>query len=302
MPNKAAKPFATLDTFAVIEHVRKLTVAALKPKTGKSKPMVQAIADVATFQAAVTPETVKTLLDALAAANKQVLELEVLCDSTYVAQGADVYHHACEEMERYQAKRAKARKEIGTQGSLCDGLSWVYHALDAAEAADSVRRHLKRKSPCQAIPLAFCYPRPSCFPHLLLVQGRAAPGVRLSSGELTEQRTQPAQCVRSRSLNSRETIKESPMEPVPMPAPTCYLSDGGNVYFLHEGRLFDAPRMQDGTIGMQDAGAVGFGDGISAENVAYCKSVEATLHLLVKRNLSEGTTGGSRVPLDSRKL
>lgn len=59
--------------------------------------------------------------------------LERLCDATYVAQGADAYNHACNEMEAWQATRRKSGKEIGTEGSLCDGMGWVYSKLDELE-------------------------------------------------------------------------------------------------------------------------------------------------------------------------
>lgn len=68
---------------------------------------------------------------ALKAAN---LKLETLCDATYVAQGADAYNHACNEMERWQAKRRKEGKEVGTEGSLCDGMAWVYGHLSTKDA------------------------------------------------------------------------------------------------------------------------------------------------------------------------
>jgi hypothetical protein len=70
--------------------------------------------------------------------------------------------------------------------------------------------------------------------------------------------------------------------------PKCYLTDGGNVYFINDGELWDAPVMTDGTFGMSNAGPVGFEDGISQENCNYCRAVEAALHLLEKRNISEG--------------
>lgn len=60
--------------------------------------------------------------------------LEELCDATYVAQGADAYHHACSELEKYQSLRRKAGKEMGTEGSLCDGMSWLYKRIDELEA------------------------------------------------------------------------------------------------------------------------------------------------------------------------
>jgi hypothetical protein len=65
----------------------------------------------------------------------KIAELERLCDATYVAQGADAYNHACDVMERWQAERAAAGKEVGTTGSLCDGIAWLYGRLDELEAA-----------------------------------------------------------------------------------------------------------------------------------------------------------------------
>jgi hypothetical protein len=38
-------------------------------------------------------------------------------------------------MERWQAARAAAGKEVGTAGSLCDGMAWLYGRLDEHEAA-----------------------------------------------------------------------------------------------------------------------------------------------------------------------
>ena len=69
-------------------------------------------------------------ISALKAAN---LKFEILCEETYVAKGADAYNHACSEMEAWQAKRCKAGKRIGTQGSLCDGMAWVYDRLSTSE-------------------------------------------------------------------------------------------------------------------------------------------------------------------------
>lgn len=70
---------------------------------------------------------------------KQIHDLERLCDDTYVAQGADAYNHACDEMERWQEQRKKAGKEIGTEGSLCDGISWLYEYIDTLEAAQGIK-------------------------------------------------------------------------------------------------------------------------------------------------------------------
>ncbi len=71
---------------------------------------------------------------------ERCLELERLCDATYVAQGADAYNHACDEMERWQHQRRKAGKEVGTTGSLCDGISWLYGYIDELEAKTAQRR------------------------------------------------------------------------------------------------------------------------------------------------------------------
>jgi hypothetical protein len=47
---------------------------------------------------------------------------------------ADAYRHACEIMEQFQAERAKRGVEIGTQGSLCDGIAWLYQKLEELES------------------------------------------------------------------------------------------------------------------------------------------------------------------------
>ena len=67
-------------------------------------------------------------------ANAKILELDRLCDATYVAQGADAYNHACSEMERWQQKRVAAGKDAGCEGSLCDGMAWLYGHIDELEA------------------------------------------------------------------------------------------------------------------------------------------------------------------------
>lgn len=61
-------------------------------------------------------------------------ELERLCDATYVQQGADAYHHACEVLEAWQEARFVAGKDRGCEGSLCDGLSWLQSRVDQLEA------------------------------------------------------------------------------------------------------------------------------------------------------------------------
>ena len=62
------------------------------------------------------------------------LELERVCDATYVTQGADAYNHACSMMEQYQAERKAARKEVGAESSLCDGISWLYTRIASLES------------------------------------------------------------------------------------------------------------------------------------------------------------------------
>lgn len=76
----------------------------------------------------------KSLLNRAVEAEAKVAELEQLCDATYVAQGADAYNHACEEMERWQFKRLEAGKEPGTVGSLCDGTAWLQGRVEELEA------------------------------------------------------------------------------------------------------------------------------------------------------------------------
>lgn len=60
-------------------------------------------------------------------------ELERLCDTTYVAQGADAYNHACDLIEQLQAERIGKGRDPGTEGSLCDGLTWAYGELLESE-------------------------------------------------------------------------------------------------------------------------------------------------------------------------
>lgn len=66
--------------------------------------------------------------------HEKVSELERLCDATYVAKGADAYHHACAEMERWQEGRKLQDKDPGTEGSLCDGISWLQERIEELEA------------------------------------------------------------------------------------------------------------------------------------------------------------------------
>lgn len=65
---------------------------------------------------------------------KEIEKLEVLCDQTYVAKGADAYNHATDELEKWQKLRIKQGKDPGTQGSLCDGMAWIQHYVEELEA------------------------------------------------------------------------------------------------------------------------------------------------------------------------
>ena len=76
----------------------------------------------------------------------RIAELERLCDATYVAQGADAYNHATDEMERWQRERLAAGREAGCEGSLCDGMAWLYGALERAEAERDQLRALLREA------------------------------------------------------------------------------------------------------------------------------------------------------------
>ena len=64
----------------------------------------------------------------------RVQELEEDLQLARQGIGAEAYDTACEEMEAYQLKRAKAGKEAGTTLSLVDGMAWVYERLDELDA------------------------------------------------------------------------------------------------------------------------------------------------------------------------
>jgi len=77
----------------------------------------------------------------------KVHELERLCDATYVQNGADAYNHACDLIEQLQSERIAAGRDPGTEGSLCDGLTWAYGELMEAESEiDTLRSALAAKS------------------------------------------------------------------------------------------------------------------------------------------------------------
>lgn len=72
-----------------------------------------------------------------------VHELERLCDATYVAQGADAYNHACDLIEQLQAERIGKGRDPGTEGSLCDGLTWAYgELLESEDECETLRSAL----------------------------------------------------------------------------------------------------------------------------------------------------------------
>lgn len=71
-----------------------------------------------------------------------IAELERLCDATYVATGADAYNNACDEMERWQKQRKADGKEVGTTGSLCDGIAWLYlHVSKLEQQLQAYEQH-----------------------------------------------------------------------------------------------------------------------------------------------------------------
>ena len=74
------------------------------------------------------------LAEELRRLHARVLELEEDLQLARQGIGAEAYDMACEEMEAYQLKRAKAGKEAGTTLSLVDGMAWVYERLDELEA------------------------------------------------------------------------------------------------------------------------------------------------------------------------
>ncbi len=76
-------------------------------------------------------------------------ELERLCESTYVARGADAYNHACELTEQWDADRVeKGLAPIypaGESRSLCGWVESIRELLDNAEATIAgLRRFAQR--------------------------------------------------------------------------------------------------------------------------------------------------------------
>lgn len=77
----------------------------------------------------------ETVRNSLHDQRDQILELDRICNETYVAMGADAYNHACDEMEAWQEKRRVRGQEVGTTGSLCDGIAWLYERIEHFEEA-----------------------------------------------------------------------------------------------------------------------------------------------------------------------
>lgn len=77
----------------------------------------------------------------------RIAELDKLCDETYVKQGADAYNNACDEMERWQKQRKADGKEVGTTGSLCDGIAWLYlHVSKLEQQLDVMARNTEAQA------------------------------------------------------------------------------------------------------------------------------------------------------------
>ena len=108
----------------LIEHAMERGIPA------RMIPFMEALR-VANNERKAESEAARLEIESLKAKN---LELERLCDATYVTQGADAYNHACSMMEQYQAEREAARKEVGAEGSLCDGISWLYTRIASLES------------------------------------------------------------------------------------------------------------------------------------------------------------------------
>lgn len=74
---------------------------------------------------------------------ERVAELEAALANENVA--ADAYGYACDEMVRWQRERFLAGKEVGTEGSLCDGIQWLYARIAQLEADKSQLREAIEK-------------------------------------------------------------------------------------------------------------------------------------------------------------
>ena len=66
--------------------------------------------------------------------------METLASADVVEANGDPYDYACEIMEREQQARRARGVYVGTEGSLCDGIAWVYNRLRELEEAQKPRK------------------------------------------------------------------------------------------------------------------------------------------------------------------
>jgi hypothetical protein len=67
----------------------------------------------------------------------------------------DAYSYACDLMEQGWKERAKRGVEIGTQGSLCDGIAWIFDQMKKLEAA-APQQHAQAALSDGLLPCPFC--------------------------------------------------------------------------------------------------------------------------------------------------
>lgn len=75
-----------------------------------------------------------------AALKQSNLELERLCDRTYVQQGADAYNHCCEVFESWRVKRQKL--DFPTHDwsdGLYNSLNWLQDTIEELEAENEAQ-------------------------------------------------------------------------------------------------------------------------------------------------------------------
>lgn len=68
------------------------------------------------------------------------LELERLCDTTYVKQGADAYNHCCEVFEAWRVKRQKL--DLPTHDwadGLYNSLNWLQDTIEELETESAAQ-------------------------------------------------------------------------------------------------------------------------------------------------------------------
>lgn len=66
--------------------------------------------------------------------------METLASAEVVEENGDPYDYACEIMEREQQARRARGVYVGTEGSLCDGIAWLYRRLRELEEAQKPRK------------------------------------------------------------------------------------------------------------------------------------------------------------------